>query len=227
MAEMTNLMAETNDTMDQEFSRQTMSDVEMEDSSSLFERRGESSDEDSYQDKISSGFTQVIAPSQPSLLPNWLGFKQFKQILKETLSPDLFDLYRKSIKVKQNTLISIEFGKHKIDATCVKDPSSPIAFSRKGYRLTFTYEFYRQLKDRRVLIRDINDFKLFILPVFYLIHGEAYSSLDDSKYEASYCIVTTKKQVNIRCLKCKSNPFSTLNIEFTYGDIFEDVITDI
>jgi len=64
-----------------------------------------------------------------------------------------------------------------------------------------------------MLIRNQEEFNLLILPIFYLLHGEAYNS-QDPKTMVSYISKTTSSQLNVHCLKCKDKP--TLSLEFKY-----------
>lgn len=83
-------------------------------------------------------------------------------------------------------------------------------------------EFYRVLKDQHMLIRTVEDFKLLILPLFYLFHGEAYDSSDPSTM-ASYYAKVTKNQINIQCLKCNQNDWSlNFTFEFLYHNTDEE-----
>ena len=63
------------------------------------------------------------------------------------------------------------------------------------------------------MLKDLEHFKLFILPIFYLIHGEAYDSTDPASIR-SYDIQITHKQVNIFCKKCKSAGHCSLIMEW-------------
>ena len=72
-----------------------------------------------------------------------------------------------------------------------------------------------------MLIRTLEDFKLLILPMFYLLHGEAYDS-SDPKTLTSYFAKFTKSQLNIQCLKCKENVWPlNFTFEFLYHNIDE------
>lgn len=54
-----------------------------------------------------------------------------------------------------------------------------------------------------------------ILPIFYLLHGEAYDS-DDPSTMNSYSALVSKSQVNIHCLKCRALQCNTACLEFLY-----------
>ena len=67
-----------------------------------------------------------------------------------------------------------------------------------------------------MLIKDIKDFRMFILPIFYLLHGEPYDTDNVIEYEKSYFIKYTPSQLNIECKKCKNIEFNSLCFEFYY-----------
>ena len=47
---------------------------------------------------------------------------------------------------------------------------------RLGYGINRIYTFYRAFRDSGRLIKDMDDFKVMILPMFYFLHGEEYDS---------------------------------------------------
>jgi hypothetical protein len=66
-----------------------------------------------------------------------------------------------------------------------------------------------------MLVRNVKDFKMMILPIFYLLHGEAYNS-DDPSTMNSYIVNPSRNQCNIVCLKCRVNKCNTACLEFLY-----------
>lgn len=53
---------------------------------------------------------------------------------------------------------------------------------------------YQVLKSENIVIKDMNDFKKMILPLFYLMHGEKYEQGDVTTYD--YFI---KEMISVRC----------------------------
>lgn len=73
-------------------------------------------------------------------------------------------------------LTKIKVSKYKIEEHILVDAKSKKAQERFGYGLKYLNDFYHALKKYDVVIKDLSDFKLLILPVFYFIHGEEYDS---------------------------------------------------
>lgn len=66
-----------------------------------------------------------------------------------------------------------------------------------------------------MLIKDIADFKLLIIPIFYLLHGEPFDSdMADDDASESYYLNITPQFINIMCKKCEVSTFNTLRLEF-------------
>ena len=148
-------------------------------------------------------------------MQHFLTYDSLLQILGQVLPKDLLTYYKRSVTFKQGRLVRVKFIERKLDKESILSPTSQLATERKGYRLPMMYEFYKALKDNSTIIQNIESMKLLVLPVFYLVHGEAFDS--ECKQPLSYYIQTTNSQVNIRCARCKPNNWGTLNIEFKFG----------
>lgn len=142
-------------------------------------------------------------------------------IIKKFLPQELAAIYFNSIKYRLNLdknlliLEKVKFPARELAQEYIRLPERGPAFDRGGYGLKLMTDFYRILKDQQMLIRTLKDFQLMVLPIFYLIHGEAYDS-DDPKTMTSYYMNVSKSQINIQCLRCKSCKWTTLNLEFLY-----------
>lgn len=123
--------------------------------------------------------------------------------------------YKLNLKKQLLILESIKFPARELNPDSIKHSTKGPAADRLGYQITEMTEFYHILKNQHMLIRNLADFKLLVLPLFYLIHGEAYDS-EDPLSMSSYFASQTKSQINIQCLKCKQNKFNTLSLEFLF-----------
>lgn len=74
------------------------------------------------------------------------------------------------------TLKCVKLNKRNLNIHDLKLPSSKLASQRQGYSVILMTEFYKFLNHNSMLLKNERDFKLFILPVFYLIHGEQFNS---------------------------------------------------
>lgn len=148
-------------------------------------------------------------------------------IVKKCLPREIAEIYLNSIEFKlsldrnQLLLKRIKLPARELSPDAIRSPTGGLAAERKGYGIDDMTEFYRVLKDQKMLIQTLEDFKLLILPVFYLLHGEAYDS-DDSSTMTSYFAKVTKSQINIQCLKCNENTWSlNFTFEFLYHNTDE------
>ena len=145
-------------------------------------------------------------------------------IVKKCLPRSLAEIYLNSIEFKlslerkQLTLKRVKFPARQIPAGSTRHAISGLACERQGYGIDEQVELYRILKDQHMLIQTLDDFKLLILPLFYLLHGEAYDS-DDPSTMSSYYAKVTKSQLNVCCLKCSKNEW---NLNFTYEFLYHN-----
>jgi len=117
-------------------------------------------------------------------------------ILKKFLPKELSEIYLNSIKYKLNLkkqlliLDSIKFPARALKPDSIKHSVKGPAADRLGYQITEMTELYHTLKNQHMLIRNLADFKLLILPLFYLVHGEAYDSEDPLSMSSYFAQVT-------------------------------------
>jgi len=71
------------------------------------------------------------------------------------------------------------------------------------------------------MIRNLFDFKKYVLPLLYIVHGETYELL-----EKSYEVKVTLAQINIQCKKCKPGE-QYFNFEFVFREGTKDDPRDI
>jgi hypothetical protein len=148
------------------------------------------------EEKQTSQRVHIVPPAPRRLLRNdnysdeYLNLPMWLKILVKTLNPSLFSLYQKSIIASKDglSLTQVGFKQHRIIKESIKPPKIESIAKRKGYLIVFIEKVYEALRQDQVVIKDLSDFRLYVLPIYYLLHGEEYSSKNPSTM-LSYNIV--------------------------------------
>jgi hypothetical protein len=117
-------------------------------------------------------------------------------IVKKCLSKQTAEIYLNSIEFqlslekRQLILKRVKFPARELQPDSIRPATGGLAGERQGYGIDEMIDFYRLLKDQQMLIQTLDDFKLLILPLFYLLHGEAYDSADPSTMTSYFAKVT-------------------------------------
>lgn len=69
-----------------------------------------------------------------------------------------------------------------------------------------------------MVIEDLDEFKMLVMPIFYLSHGEAF---DSTMPFSSYDFKVQKHKVNLYCKKCVNKNYLTLHVEFDHKGSIE------
>ena len=116
----------------------------------------------------------------------------------KNFSRSLVQIYLQSIEYKldlaknQLDLIRVIFPARNLKERKIYHSTNGPAAKRNGYGIAEMTLFYHMLKNESLLIRDLKDFNLLILPIFYLIHGEAYDSQDPETMTSYHAVITPK-----------------------------------
>ena len=126
-----------------------------------------------------------------------MDFEGLVGVLDQFMPKALVQQFEKAYS-KEDGEPRVKFPSRVLSADEVSKPNSPLALRRSGYRFNQNVKFHQIIKDGNYIVKNMADFNLFILSVFYFISGEEYDSRDMNKNK-SYHTRESGTQIIIGC----------------------------